>query len=153
MSAAKLQYNLSSLLWFVLAFAAYASQLAFRFDADWGKDWRTPATVVMSFVILGTFYLAKDLRELFAVHCLGPASYVTLAMIFLPEERSFLKKVTDGCFFGNQLAFAVFVAIVFGHVLIYVRQRIRERRKEAELLFLGHREAADSLYDRERWSG
>ena len=151
MSSTKLQYNLSSLLWFVLAFAAYASQLAFRFDPDWGADWRTPVTVVVSFVILGTFYLAKDLRELFAVHCMGPASYITLAMIFLPEERSFLKKLTDGCLFGNQLAFAIFIAIIVGHVLIYVRQRIRERRKEAELLLMGHREEADSFHGRERW--
>jgi hypothetical protein len=121
MNAAKLQFGLSSLLWFVLAFAAYASQLAFRFDPDWGQDWRTPATVVMSWVILGSFYLAKDFRELFAVHCMAPSSYITLAMIFLPEERSFSNMVTTGCFFGNQVGFLIFLTTMAVWIYAYFR--------------------------------
>ena len=63
MNTARLQFSLSSFLWFVLAAAAFAAQLAFRFDSDWGRDWRTPATVIVAWVVLGHFYLAKDLRE------------------------------------------------------------------------------------------
>ncbi len=137
-------------MWFVLAFAAFASQLAFRFDADWGRDWRTPATVMMAWVILGNFYLAKDLRELFAVHCLGPASYFTLAMILLPEERSFSNLLDTGCFFGNQVSFPIFLAIIFFHVFTNFRQYLKRRRMETELLLLGRRDEADFFYDRDR---
>jgi hypothetical protein len=136
-------------MWFVLAFAAYASQLAFRFDPDWGRDWRTPATVMMSWVILGSFYLAKGFRELFAVHCLGPASYFTLAMILLPEERSFSNLLNTGCFFGNQVSFPIFLTIIFFHVFTNFRQFLKRRRMETELLLLGQRDEADFFYDRD----
>jgi hypothetical protein len=154
MSTAKLQFNLSSLLWFVLAAAAFASQLAFSFDPDWGKDWQTPATVLIAWAILANFYLAKDLRELFAVHCLGPASLVTAAAIFLPEERSFLHLLTNGCFFGNQVSFPIFLAVLVFHLYAFLRDSLKERRekKKSELLLLGNREEPDSgFYDRNQW--
>jgi hypothetical protein len=136
MSSARLQFGLSSFLWFVLASAAYASQLAFRFDSDWGRDWRTPATVLVSWLVLAHFYLAKNLRELFAVHCLGPASYITLVMIFVPEERSILNMAVTGCFFGNQVSFPIFLITIVVQVFRHFRHQARERQLEAGLLLV-----------------
>jgi hypothetical protein len=134
MNTARLQFSLSSFLWFVLAAAAFAAQLAFRFDSDWGRDWRTPATVVVAWVILGHFYVANDLRELFAAHCLAPASYITLVMILLPEVRSISDMAVTGCFFGNQVSFPIFLITIGVSICRYFWRREQEPDYESEFL-------------------
>lgn len=145
MSNARFQFGLSSLLWFVLASAAYSSQLAFRFDSEWGQDWRTPATVAIAWGVLGSFYLARNLRELFATHCLGLVAYITLVMIFVPEERSIPNMITTGCFFGNQLSFPIYLIVVIVQIYTGLREYFRERQHKAELLLAGRWDEGDSF--------
>jgi hypothetical protein len=122
------QYDLRSLLWFVLAFAAYGSELSFCFNAEWGQDWRTPATILSTWGILAWFYLGKDLRSLFAVHCLGPGSYVPLVLIFLPEEKSLFVTIYTGCFLGNQLSFPLLVITIIVCFFTFLWKRWRKRQ-------------------------
>lgn len=145
MNTARLQFSLSSFLWFVLAAAAFAAQLTFRFDSDWGRDWRTPATVVVAWVILGHFYLAKDLRELFAVHCMAPVSYITLVMILLPEVRSISDMAVTGCFFGNQVSFPVFLITIGVSICRYVWCRCHEWGGDSDFLFRRQGDSASSF--------
>jgi hypothetical protein len=122
----KPQFSLQSLLWFVLAFGVYASEMAFLFDKDWNKDWRTPATILLTWVILGVYYLGNGFRSLFVTHCLGPGSFVPLTMIFLPEETSFFATFCNGCLLGNQISFPIFVLALIVRLFEFIRQYIHE---------------------------
>jgi hypothetical protein len=125
MTTTKPQFGLSDLLWFAIPFGAYASEMAYYFDRSWNQDWRTPATILVTWIILAVFYLGNDLRALFAVHCLGLGSYFSLSMILLPEQSSFFAKFYTGCLLGNQISFPIFLLVLLVRLFNFFRRYLQ----------------------------